>query len=297
MTTPFAKWTRQQFWETAAFFGPAGEVRFLDTGAVVKARFLDGTAPEGAVPPRIALAEWVTSKTNPSFARAAVNRVWEYLLGTGLVEPVGEEGENADNRTSHPDLLDLLATQFAAHDFDLKYLIKAVMLSKPYQLSSRETHASQADPRAFGRTCVRGLSPEQLFDSLMVAGGIGQAPETDSRSLRADFLQRFATQGKRSEQPTSILQALHMMNGKLVSDASSLEHNTNLIVIARGKTIRTSRKVEQLFLIALARKPTSAESTRLTEYVDRGGPTHDPVRALCDVFWALLNSGEFALNH
>ena len=295
---PFAKWTRKQFWETAAFFGPAGTVAFPVTGKAVEARFLDGATPKPGVPPREALADWIVSRDNPYFARAAVNRVWEHLLGVGLVEPPGEEGEIAGNPSSHPELLDLLAAQFAAHDFDLAYLIEAVMLSKPYHLTSRQTHASQADPRWFGRMRVRGLSPEQLFDSLVLAGGgKDDAAPYDARSPRADFLRRFPNQERRSEQQTSILQALHLMNGKLVADVTSLEHDTNLAAVAGAKAVRTPRKVEQLFMIALSRKPTAAESARLVVYVDGGGPHKDPARALRDVFWALLESTEFSSNH
>ena len=61
--------------------------------------------------------------------------------------------------------------------------------------------------------------------------------------------------------------------------------------------LKTSKKVEQLYLITLARKPTAAESSRLVKYVDAGGPKKDSARALCDVFWALLNSSEFCTNH
>jgi hypothetical protein len=82
-----------------------------------------------------------------------------------------------------------------------------------------------------------------------------------------------------------------------VSDATSLEHNRNLEIIARATTVRTSRRVEQMFLIALTRKPTAAESDRFVRYVDAGGPTRDPARALCHVFWVLLNSSEFSVNH
>ena len=295
---PNAKWTRKQFWETAAFFAPTGEVASPGTGKAVAARFLDGSAPKPGVPPREALADWVVSRDNPYFARAAVNRVWEHLLGVGLVEPLGEEGEIRGNPSSHPELLVLLATQFAAHDFDLQYLIEAVMLSKPYHLVSRQTHASQADPSAFGRMRVRGLSPEQLFDSLvLVGGGKDDAAGHDPRSPRAEFLRRFPNQGRRSEQQTSILQALHLMNGKLVADVTSLEHDTNLAAVAGAKAVRTPRKVEQLFMIALSRKPTAAESARLVVYVDGGGPHKDPARALRDVFWALLESTEFSSNH
>jgi hypothetical protein len=93
------------------------------------------------------------------------------------------------------------------------------------------------------------------------------------------------------------LQALYLMNGELVADATSLEHNKNLAIIAEATTVRTSRRIEQLFLITLNRKPTAEESARLVKYVERGGPTSDQRLALCDVFWALLNSSEFSVNH
>ncbi len=245
----------------------------------------------------------MVSKDNALFSRAVVNRYWEYFLGTGLVEPIDEE--SAENPPSHPELMTLLAEQFAANDFDLKYLIRAITSSRTYQLSSQQTHASQASARLFARMKLRGLSPEQLFDSLALATGQNEQemvnPYTygrlDVASPRAEFLRRFPNQDKRSEQQTSILQALYLMNGKIVADATSLEHNKNLEIIARATTVPTVRRIEQLFLITLARKPASAESERLVKYVEKGGSLGDPALALCDVFWALLNSTEFCVNH
>ena len=88
-----------------------------------------------------------------------------------------------------------------------------------------------------------------------------------------------------------------MMHGKVVRDATSLTLNPNLTVLAEGKSGTTEKGVEQLFLIALSRKPTARESARLVKYVEAGGPSKDRARALCDVYWALLNSAEFFLNH
>jgi hypothetical protein len=324
---PFARWKKQQFWEFAAFFSEVtsppldpnnpnyvpkpyvpGEIAIPGTDKAAKARYPDGKeAKFTGRNARAALAEWMTAKDNPYFARAAVNRVWEYLMGTGLVEPLDEE--SVSNPPSHPEVLDLLARQFAANGYDSKYLIKAIALTRAYQLSSQQTHPSQADPRLFGRMRVRGLSPEQLYDSLVVATGqeckeensatdyYSRARALSGNSPRADFLRRFPNQEKRTEQQTSILQALYLMNGKLVADATSLEYNENLKVIAQADKLRTSRKVMQLYLVVLSRKPTANESERLVKYVDSGGPKKDRGRALCDVFWALLNSSEFCTNH
>ncbi|MGL4554246.1 MAG: DUF1553 domain-containing protein [Gemmataceae bacterium] len=313
---PFAKWTKKQFWETAAFFATDGDQTrgrsfTLGTGRIkmpgsdkpITARLLDGREPKLNADSRVALVDWMTARDNPFFARAAVNRVWEQLMGHGLVEPLDEE--SADNPASHPELLDLLAAQFAASGYDLKYLTEAIARSGAYGRTSRQTHAGQADARLFARARTRGLTPEQLYDSLALATGAGDVDPVGPPGVasyppavaRAEFLRRFPNQDKRSEQQTSILQALYLMNGAVVTDAVSLERNENLRIIAQATSVRTSRRVEQLFLIALSRKPTAAESARLVRYVDGGGPSRDPARALCDVFWALLNGSEFCSNH
>jgi len=164
---PAAKWKRKQFWEMAAFFTElgdpfgvaatgrapvrpkAGEIKGPGTDKVVKARFVDGEPAEKTAGYRAALVDWMTAKDNPYFAKAAVNRVWEHLLGVGLVEPVDEE--SADNPPSHPELLSLLARQFTENGHDLKYLVKAIVLSEAYGRTSRRTHKSQADGRLFAR--------------------------------------------------------------------------------------------------------------------------------------------------
>ncbi len=126
------------------------------------------------------MTEWLTAADNPWFARAAVNRVWEAFFGIGIIDPIEEPGD--ENPPSHPELLNELAQAFIAHDYDLKYLIKSLMLTRAYQRSSRQTDASQADLRNFARMAVRGLSPEQLFDSLAQATRF----ETDQPAATTD---------------------------------------------------------------------------------------------------------------
>jgi hypothetical protein len=316
---PFAKWKKKQFWETAAFFSSntatpmgafinpgaqaVGKIKMPGNDKEITARFLDGKEPKISGDSRRALLDWMVARDNPFFARAAVNRLWEQMLGTGLVEPLDEESE--DNPASHPELLTLLAKQFAANGYNLKYMLEAIVLSETYQRSSRQTHPEQTDYRLFARMRTRGLTPEQLFDSLnLVTGGDEDLDLTPGgfrpmvpASPRAEFLRRFPNQDRRGEQQTSILQALYLMNGDLVTDAVSVKKNKNLAIIANSTSVKTSRKVDQMFLIALNRKPTTAERERLVKYVDSGGPTKDPALALCDIFWALLNSSEFCSNH
>jgi hypothetical protein len=318
----FADWSREQFWEQAAFFATPATVRpapgqtepslgprrikIPGTDTVVSARFLDGQEPkwQDGVNPRVVLAEWVTAKDNPWFAKAAVNRLWYYFFGIGLVDPVDDL--IPQNPPSHPELLEFLAREFAAHDFDLKFLIRAITNSRTYQLTSAQTHESQADPRLFARMGVKGMSPEQFFDSLALAVGyVDPMPATQRQfagfgvnTPRARFLAEFKNDSdKRNEVQTSILQALALMNGQFVHDATSVENSELLTAVAQAPFMTTARKIETLYLATLSRPPTPKELARLVKYVESGGPTGDPHKALGDVLWALLNSAEFILNH
>src|SRR5262249_53582915 len=115
-------------------------------------------------------------------------------------------------------------------------------------------------------------------------------------AARRQFLSRFTAQEKKTEHQTSILQALYFMNNEFIAARTSLENNRTLATLAEQRT-STARKVESLFLVVLSRKPTPAESARLVEYVEKGGPSGNSKKALADVFWVLFNSPEFMLNH
>jgi hypothetical protein len=307
-------WSQEQFWSFAAFFAgntPEGgttntkEIAIPGRKKTIAARFLDDSQPnwKSNDNPRLVLADWLVSAQNPYFARAAVNRLWSYFFGMGLTDPIDEQG--AHNPPSHPQLLDELAEQFIAHHFDLKYLVRALVATEAYQRSSVASHAGQDDPRLFARMSIRGLSAEQLFDSLAEAteyqdtspATMNRFDNPENMSPRQKFLSRFAHHDKPTEAPTSILQALYLMNSAFVAERTSLEQNKTLATIADAAKTNTPRRVDTLFLVVLSRKPSAAESTRFTAYVERGGPSGDPRKALADVFWALLNSAEFRLNH
>jgi hypothetical protein len=325
---PFAKWSKRQFWEYAAFFSgiqpfeprfaagssikedPARRViKVAGTDKEYEARFLDGGVPKwkDGTASRVTLAEWMTTGDNPYFARNAVNRVWAHFFGIGLIEPVDER--SPENPPSHPELLDELAKQFAAHQFDLKFLMRAITASRTYQLSSAMTDPSQNDPRTFSRAAVWGLTGEQLFDSLATATGYQARMEKFDQnrvlSTRAELVARFSNRSdKRTEYQTSILQALALMNGKFTGDTTNPaetktpQQTLTLIAVQDAPFLDTpAKKIETLYLAALSRKPTPAESERFGKYIQEGGPEHDSKRALSDVFWALLNSAEFFLNH
>jgi hypothetical protein len=286
---PSADWKQEQFWAFAAFFstaqgGNGRQIRMPKTAQMVQAMFPDGTTPTwtmGAGSGSV-LAEWMTRPDNPYFARAAANRVWAYLLGTGLVEPVDDLSQDEDD-----GLLDLLAREFVQHGYDLKYLIRSIVLTRAYQLTSRTTSDGDDEVRVFARMPLRALAPEQIFSSLTQATGMS--------GVTPDLAARFARQ--QTERPrdgqTSILQALTLMNGKFIDDATGLERSETLAAVASAPFLDTAGKVETLYLAVLSRRPRPEEKARLVKYVENGDREH----ALADVFWTLLNSGEFLLNH
>lgn len=314
---PFAKWKRAQFWETAAFFSdvrplgqPApkrrGEITIANSDRVVRARFLTGEKfiLDDTTDPRASLANWLVNKDNPYFARATINRVWAHFFGMGIIDPIESLGE--EGAPSHPELLDELARTFATEGFDLRFLVRAITASKAYALSSTGTTAARETPRLFARAAVRGLTAEQLFDSLAVVTGEGspldgtRAPfpvRPERFAQRTEFLARFSSQDRPVDAQTSILQALHLMNGKRTEAATSLAGNRLLRTVAESRGRTNAQRIEELYLVVLARKPRPAELSRLVRYVDAGGARNDPREALADVLWALLNSPDFALNH
>jgi hypothetical protein len=307
---PFARWKQEQFWTQAAFFAglsrqgngvfaPLAEApgrRELTPPGGRKpaaARFLDGTTPrrEGAGP-RAELAGWITSADNPYFARATVNRLWGHFFAVGLVDPVDDFRD--DNPPSDAELLDDLARAFAASGFDTRTLIRALCRTQAYQRTSARTDPSQDRPRLPARMAVKALTGEQFFDSLALA--TGYRDDQDRGAARRQFLTRFALAGSAAEPETSVQQALTLLNGKFVARATDPDACPTLIAVTQTPGMSTRQRIEALTLATLGRKPTARELARLHKYLDQAGPGREPER-LADVFWALLNSAEFRLNH
>jgi hypothetical protein len=331
---PFADWKKEQFWSFATFFSgiksrrqgdfsfatgetmDAREMTIPGTEKVVQARYLDGKRPKwkAKVSARTTLAEWMTAADNPYFARAAVNRAWAFLMGTGLIEPV-DEMIGTENSVAFPKVLDEVAKEFVAHKFDIKWLLRTLTATRAYHLTSARSHASQDDPRQFAKAALRGLTPEQLYDSVAEATGYQEAANRNQffnpfgpNSPRGEFLTKFSNASdKPTEVQTSILQALTLMNGRLVRSATNLSSSETLAAICDAPFLNTAGRIEVLYLATLSRPPSQKALARLVKYVDSGGSARGKSAsidkekryndALADVFWALLNSGEFFLNH
>jgi hypothetical protein len=287
---PFASWTRDQFWQLAAVFEDmedvpfrvawAPRIRIPDTTRVVMAALPDGTAvKEQPGAPRDQLSRWIAKPDNAFFARATVNRIWTLLCGSSLAELV-EDGEDPP---MHASACDELAREFVRSGFDIRFLIRTITATQAYQFTSMRTHESQDDPKAFSRMAIKPLSGDQLADTISV---VFLTNDVDTRNA---ILLRFSG----SDGETTILQALWWMNGDVVSRSTNA--TSRALIHITNTFLPIAEKVEELFLLTLNRKPTKGESERFVKYITANAKQQN--RAIADVFWVLLNSTEFSVNH
>ncbi|MDA1232645.1 MAG: DUF1553 domain-containing protein, partial [Planctomycetota bacterium] len=163
---------------------------------------------------------------------------------------------------------------------------------------------SQSDPTQFARAALRGLTPEQFFDSLAEAVGYYQPYRTDNPFVidgdtpRGRFLELFRDE---DESPllkeTTILQALAMMNGEFIDNATTLDNSQTLRAVVDFPLMTNDEKLDTLFVAAFSRRPTESERATFGKFIADGGTTGDAKTAMADIFWAMLNSSEFLLNH
>ena len=275
---------------------------FVDGTEISRSGLLPGVLDDGTpygVNRRQELASLIRS--NPLFPKAIVNRIWAYFLGYGFTAPIDDFG--AHNPPTHPALLDGLSQRFTEYSYDLKSLMRWIVLSKPYSLSSRmkggsttDTPDSGVQPH-FSRFYVRQMEPEQLYDSLLVAT---KADQSKSTGLQDRWLSQFVIAFGTDEGDSSttfngtIPQILMLFNGDLIQAATSLDQDGFLDqIVAANQTNRD--KITALYVAALARWPSSSELRYANQLLlARKGQVKE---ALQDVWWALLNSNEFILNH
>lgn len=247
------------------------------------------------------LSEQLPRRETALFRRNAANRVWAQVMGRGLVEPL--DLAHAANPASHPELLTLLADELAAHDFDLKWLRRELMLTETYQRSSRMPEG--ADAAAEDRFVVaieRSLTPEQLMRSVLLATGEGDRLPDDATAreerlaeIRTAFTDAFANPAGEAEpvlNPT-LRGALFLANSDMVH--GWLQPAEGNLVDRVSRIDDDGRAVDELYVHILGRRPTEAESTDMTAYLADHGDERPA--AVSRVAWALLASTEFALDH
>jgi hypothetical protein len=279
---------------------------FIDGTEISKTGYLPGTMQDGTAygtNRRKELSQLI--KASPYFPRAMVNRTWGHFLGYGFTKPVDDLGDH--NPPSHPELLDGLAEQFREQSFDIKELMRWIVLSKPYALSSKSTPANKADDPSLGERpkfthfYLRQMQAEQLYESLLTAT---EADETrvgeDAAKKKDQWLSQFiiAFGTDEGDDATtfngSIPQVLMMFNGELIKEATSVGKGGFLDKVATSGA-PPAQKIDALYLSALARTPTAKERQVATALL--GARKGDVAGALQDVWWAVLNSNEVIINH
>jgi Protein of unknown function (DUF1553)/Protein of unknown function (DUF1549) len=258
---------------------------------------------------RAQLAAKLTGSENSRFARSAVNRVWSMYLGRGLVHPV--EYDHEGNPPSHAELLKLLADELIAHNYDLRWLTREILLSETYQRSSAVPPGARApDPAWFAVAAVRPLSPEQFAWSLLEATGQLGA---ERKALGAKFTEA-ALQAKLAPQ---IATFASLFGGQPGDPSNSQDFEATLdqtLFLRNGGVVRTwltpngdnltgrllklkdaAAIGEELYLAALGRRPTVEEQSLIASYLERH--TADRAATMPELAWALLSSAEFRFNH
>ena len=285
--------------------GTASPIHIPDTDTSVAPRFLDGKRYQGAPTlERQALAEWITGKDNPYFAKAIVNRIWAHFMGKAFVEPLDGFGE--EYPPSDPELLDTLADFFVIYDYDLQYLMRVILNTDAYQRTSATNKSNRDDDTYYSHAYIKPLDPEQFFYSMLQATGFVRLhyrrdPE-GIEAMKREYLERFIfllDNGENEEIEAfngTVPQALMMINGAMVNDSADTKARGSFLNYILDKWRAPGDRLERIYLNVLSRPPNSKERAYFKRYLDRSLYRNKDL-AYGDLYWALLNSAEFSLNH
>lgn len=329
---PFEIWGQDDFYSLAAFFArigrkgvglsppisggeevvmlaPKGEVKHPITNKVMTPRPLGGkplTLGEDE-DPREALADWVVSKENPTFAKVIVNRVWADLMGRGLVEPVDDL--RATNPPSNGPLLDALADDFRKNGHDLKKLLRTIATSQAYGLSSRINPRNAADTRNYSRHYRQRLRAEVLLDAVSDITGVSEtfsampvgsrAMELWSARIPSVFLDSFARPDPNQDPPcerapeSTVVQVLHLMNAPNLHRKVTADNGRAAKLAESKKT--ASEIVDELYALVYTRRPTEEERQACLKLFADSKTTRR--QAVEDIMWSLLNTPEFVFTN
>ncbi len=343
---PLEKWTNDQYYAMANMFarvhakGWGGEGRNGDgvrnlfvssrgdlvqptKGVIQPPAPLDGSPlpVDSDEDRRLALACWLTSPENPYFARSITNRVWANFFGVGIVEPVDDM--RLSNAASNEELLSAASKYLVDHDYDLKALMRVILQSNTYQMSSQPVAESRDDSRYYSHYYPRRLSAEVALDAVSQVTAEPteftqiEFPGSDfvktdfypkgTRALQlydsavvSPFLRKFGRnqraitcQCERSNEP-SLVQALHISNGDTIRAKLTAKDGKVESLAKDGQSLY--RVIEDLYLSALSRYPTDAEVSKLLAVTGDVQASNRRI-AIEDLYWAVLSSREFLFNH
>ena len=264
----------------------SGEVQHIRTGQTAKPSFPfvhKDLAPTN-LPRRTQLAKWITSKENPYFAKSYVNRLWSYLLGVGLIEPIDDI--RAGNPPTNSALLDRLTSDFIASNFNVREMMKSICKSRTYQLSIRTNKWNKGDDINYSHARARRLPAEVLFDAIHAATGaqshIPGVPAGTRAAQLLDgtveipggFFDLFGKPARESacecERSNNLMlgPVLSLVSGPVLHEA--VRDPRNYLGTFAAKYKDDKEFVEAIYLSVLARTPTTKEVESATKALHDG---------------------------
>lgn len=316
---PFEKWGQDDFYGLAGYFnGLQRKVLAADRELIfhpghnrmsipVIGKTVDTRPPGGTIPhlsdtadPRQQLADWLTARENPWFARLAANRVWKNLMGRGLVEP--EDDFRETNPPSNPALLDHLAEYLVAHDFRLKELMRHILQSQTFQLSSRSESHNADDTQSYSHFPVRRLPASVMLDAVCQVTLVPEQYAGHPRGTRAIqlwdnrlpsyFLDTFGRSLRESPcecgssgEPT-MTQALHLLNAPEIE--SKVQHPEGRAAELAASTLTTDQLIEEIVMLTTGRPSRPRELAKGRQLLRQGRR-----RGIEDMMWVMMNSYDF----
>lgn len=338
---PFERWSQDDYYSLAAFFSQVGRkpsptrgedlifhkrgiavATNMKTGIALKPAALGDAIPEIVADedPRLKLADWMSSKSNPFFAKTLVNRYWKHFFQRGLVEP--EDDLRDTNPSTNPALLAALEKQFLDSNFDLKALVRVITQSRTYQLSEIPNQYNVMDRQNFSRYYPRRLQAEVLLDAIddlmqsqtdfanLPPGTRAVGLPDNSYNRSSAFLRVFGRPEGESVcecervQSSSLGQSLHLINSQEMKSKLATPNGRAARLAQEDRPLEA--KVTELYLIAFSREPRPAELATAIEFLTepRSDAAGNPIVAskpspdnFQDLIWALMNTKEFLFNH
>lgn len=327
---PFEVYSQKDYYSLAAFFTRVGNKSSVDFGALGQDTIVKVKSSGSIRHPRTRktmvptpllgepidvssyrdfrrpLAGWITGSSNRLFSRSIVNRFWSYYMATGFVEPIDDMRET--NPASNPELLDALADHFVSSDYDLKELMRVIMNSRAYQLSSEPRPENVANTRFYTHFNVKRLSAEVMLDALDDLTGAQERfkgvpqgtraielPDPNYASYFLDTLGRpkrvITCECERTSQP-NLSQVLQVANGQLINSKLAVSKG-RIEQLLKAKTADHDVFTE-MYLAAFSRYPTKLELASCDAVVKSSKNKREGYQ---DVMWAICNSREFLFNH
>jgi hypothetical protein len=243
------------------------------------------------------LAEQLPTADNRLFSHNIANRLWWLMMGRGLVHPL--DLQNTENAPSHPEVLELISHELAAHQFDMKWLLRELALSRTYQRSGVAEFALETiPPQSYRVALEKPLSSEQLLASMLRATGEYEQTKGDAKkltALQAHFDKAFANPPREPEveHSPSVKAALFLLNDDTV--IGWLAPGKENLTARLAKIDDSDKLAEELYASVLSRLPTAEERAEVAAFLKSHGDRRD--KAIENLAWALLASSEFCTNH